>query len=213
MCGAHRSDINNPSFDVDGAARQFEVMQQLLARIRAADASEQKQLTKATGLKLTDSPMQQLSVDVYRQAPFDGFHQAVAGLAKRLLTTLVVCLKDAALDLLSLILRGFVLPANWSTFRPLTALASWSLQELQHFFMIAPLVLRGFLTDDKLTRTAVEWLQPAASSLSLVRCLCSIALTTWILALELWSSAVRERSAALGCRHSAVRAVACAGGC
>lgn len=158
MCFVHKSQLDDLAFDIAQHSRRQADQRALIDHISALPLDKDRKAASSTaGLLLEQNPLFDIAFDPYKQIPHDPYHQFVAGLGKRVLNVLLVSLKSTGLQSLTDRLRAFPLYNNWPSFRRFEDLASWTLDDVKHFLLIAPLVLRGFFAPAVLTQTAATY--------------------------------------------------------
>jgi hypothetical protein len=174
FCTVDQDCLHDLTFDVEENARSLHEQKALISHIRSLPTrGEQKNASKLAGLLALPNPFFELALDPFTQTPGDPFHKFVAGNGKRILNVLTASLTSRALNALSDRLRVFPLYNNWPSFRLFEQLASWSLDDIKHFLLIAPLLLRGFFVDGVFTST---WNRYCQEQLRQARSVCFLCL-------------------------------------
>jgi hypothetical protein len=159
-CMSHKDDRANMNLDCEGCARRLHSHRaDIIQGRQIAAVGEQAEFCKQKGLKLTPNPLQQLIFDETQQIPPELDHLEIKGIAGHILELFATALGEAAREELDWRLASANLWPDWPQFHPFSHLADWSHTDIKHFCLVAPTVLRGWLTDGSFTKPQYEALK------------------------------------------------------
>ncbi|MCJ1360231.1 MAG: hypothetical protein MMC33_010234 [Icmadophila ericetorum] len=159
-CKANREGRGDVLFDIILNGRYHEQLIRQRKYLNTLNKTGKTEYCRATGLSEKPSPLEKISpaLDLGRSRPGNPAHAEYAGMGKRLQDLLFeAILMNRAQEAYVRVLQNFKFLAGWPRFQsPVTNLDSWRMQEAARSLIVTPVLLRTWLTADKVRPRFLE---------------------------------------------------------
>jgi hypothetical protein len=175
MCDCPDDQAGNMEFDSSSCRRRVLQHRSAISQARELPKTASEEFCKEHGILTTANPLHHLIFDETEQVPYDVRHSEIKGMVGHILVLFKDALRPRAIQELDWRLTASDLYGDWPRLQSFDRLKKWIFSEYKKFALIAPGLLRTWLTKDCFKRTKWEEIQgnigplkdPAAEVLAL----------------------------------------------